>query len=78
MIERLACTLHEVLAFGKGVFGATTIIPDSIGWANCKADFSSHSQLAESLAHVSLSASPSCQKRLGPEGLQYFESEAGP
>ncbi|CAJ1374064.1 unnamed protein product [Effrenium voratum] len=41
---------HSVLAFGKGVFGATTIIPDSIGWANCK-------------------------KRLGPEGLQYFESE---
>lgn len=28
---------HSVLAFGKGIFGATTIIPDSIGWANCKA-----------------------------------------
>ncbi len=27
----------EVLAMGKGIFGATTIIPDSIGWANCKA-----------------------------------------
>eukprot|EP00913_Durusdinium_trenchii_P029428 g27586.t1 len=27
---------HSVLAVGKGIFGATTIIPDSIGWANCK------------------------------------------
>ena len=25
---------------GKGIFGATTIIPDSIGWANCKATIS--------------------------------------
>ena len=32
----LTCDV-EVLAFGKGIFGATTIIPDSIGWANCKA-----------------------------------------
>lgn len=30
----------EVLAMGKGIFGATTIIPDSIGWANCKAAIS--------------------------------------
>lgn len=41
---------HSVLAMGKGIFGATTIIPDSIGWANCK-------------------------KRLGDEGLAYFQNE---
>ncbi|CAE7922274.1 unnamed protein product [Symbiodinium sp. KB8] len=28
---------HSVLAIGKGVFGVVTIMPDSIGWANCKA-----------------------------------------
>mmetsp|Transcript_9310 Transcript_9310/g.17165 ORF Transcript_9310/g.17165 Transcript_9310/m.17165 type:complete len:408 (-) Transcript_9310:151-1374(-) len=27
---------HSVLAIGKGVFGAVTIIPDSIGWDQCK------------------------------------------
>jgi len=27
---------HSVLAVGKGVFGVVTIMPDSIGWANCK------------------------------------------
>lgn len=89
---------------GKGIFGATTIIPDSIGWANCKAAMSMTSKnlqdietwqmrnvffelkiLTRNIQHPTTDVTFHVflhhpfllrQKRLGDEGLAYFQNEA--